>query len=260
MDVRLDDKVAIVTGGSRGIGQGIAEEFLRSGATGVVVTSRRQENAEQAAAAIAEATGRGDAVEAVVARADSREDADRTVALAVERFGSCDILVNNAGTNPSPGMLADVEQAAVDKTWQVNQMGPLLWAQAAWHGWMGANGGTIINTASLGGLRPGAVLGAYNVSKAALIFMTRQMALEMAPGVRVNAVAPAVVKTRLSAMLWTGNEAGAAAMHPLNRLGEVEDVANAVTFLASDKASWITGVTLPIDGGVDGTGASGTLA
>lgn len=259
MDVRLDGRVAVITGGSRGIGQGIAEEFLRSGAAGVVVTSRRAENVEAAVAAIGVATGRPEAVEGAVARADSRDDADRTVALAVDRFGSCDILVNNAGTNPAPGMLADVEPGAVEKTWQVNQLGPLLWAQAAWHGWMAAHGGVIVNTASLGGLRPGAVLGAYNVSKAALIFMTRQMALEMAPGVRVNAVAPAVVKTKLSAMLWTGNEDGAAAMHPLNRLGEVEDVANAVTFLASDKASWITGVTLPIDGGVDGTGAPATL-
>lgn len=257
MDVRLDGKVALITGGSRGIGQGIAEEFLRSGAVGVIVTTRRPENAETAHAEIAGATGAGDRLEAMVARADSREDADRTVARVIERFGSCDILVNNAGTNPSPGMLADVDLAAVDKTWAVNQKGPLMWSQAAWHGWMAEHGGVIINIASLGGLRPGPVLGAYNVSKAALIFLTRQLALEMAPGVRVNAVAPAVVKTRLSAMLWTGNEEGAAALHPLNRLGEVEDVANAVTFLASDKASWITGVTLPIDGGVDGTGGSG---
>ncbi len=255
MDVRLDGKVAIVTGGSRGIGQGIAEEFLRSGAAGVIITTRRQENADSAFAAIAESTGAGDRLEAVVARADSREDAGRTVARAVERFGSCDILVNNAGTNPAPGLLAEVDLGAVDKTWEVNQKGPLMWSQAAWQGWMAEHGGVIINTASLGGLRPGPVLGAYNISKAALIFMTRQLALEMAPGVRVNAVAPAVVRTRLSAMLWTDNEEGAAALHPLNRLGEVEDVANAVTFLVSDKASWITGVTLPIDGGVDGTGA-----
>ncbi len=254
MDVRLDGKVAVVTGGSRGIGQAIAEEFLRSGAAGVVVTTRRQDNAEAVTDEIGSATGAGDRFAAVVARADSREDADRTVALAVERFGSCDILINNAGTNPAPGLLADVDLAAVDKTWEVNQKGPLMWSQAAWHGWMAEHGGVIVNTASIGGLRPGPVLGAYNISKAALIFMTRQLAREMAPGVRVNAIAPAVVKTRLSAMLWTDNEEGAAALHPLNRLGEVEDVANAVTFLVSDKASWITGVTLPIDGGVDGAG------
>lgn len=254
MDVRLDGKVAVVTGGSRGIGQAIAEEFLRSGASGVIITTRRQENAESASAAIAEATGAGDRIEAMVARADSRDDADRTVARAIERFGSCDILINNAGTNPAPGLMADVDLAAVDKTWKVNQMGPLMWSQAAWHGWMAEHGGVIVNTASVGGLRPGPALGAYNISKAALIFMTRQLAQEMAPGVRVNAIAPAVVKTRLSAVLWMDNEAAAAALHPLNRLGEVEDISNAVTFLVSDKASWITGVTLSIDGGVDGAG------
>ncbi len=257
MDVRLDGKVAVITGGSRGIGQAIAEEFLRSGAAGVVVTTRREENAESARGAIVEATGAGDRLEAMVARADSREDADRAVAAAVARFGSCDILVNNAGTNPAPGLMADVDLGAVDKTWAVNQKGPLMWSQAAWHVWMAEHGGVIINTASTGGIRPGAALGAYNISKAALIFLTQQLALEMAPGVRVNAIAPAVIKTRLSAVLWAGNEDGAAALHPLGRLGEVEDVANAVTFLASDKASWITGVTLPIDGGVIGTGASG---
>lgn len=252
MDVRLDGKVAIVTGGSRGIGQGIAEEFLRSGAEGVVVTSRKPDNAEAAQAAIAEATGAGDRIEAMVARADSKEDADRTVAATIERFGSVDVLVNNAGTNPAPGPLADVDLGAVEKTWQVNQMGPLMWSQAVWHGWMKDNGGVIINTASVGGMRPGPMIGAYNISKAALIYMTHQMAMEMAPTVRVNAIAPAVVKTRLSEMLWKGNPEGAAAMHPMNRLGEVEDVAWAVTYLASDKASWMTGVVLPIDGGQEG--------
>lgn len=252
MDVRLDGKVAIVTGGSRGIGRAIAEEFIRSGAGGVVVTSRRAENAEQAAAEISEATGAPDRVEAVVARADSVDDAHRTVAFAVERFGAVDILVNNAGTNPAAGPLTDVDLGAVDKTWQVNQRGPLVWSQAAWHGWMRDHGGCIVNTASVGGLRPGPLIGAYNISKAALVFMTYQLAMEMAPGVRVNAVAPAVVRTRLSELLWTADPEGAAALHPLGRLGEVEDVAWAVTFLVSDKASWITGVCLPVDGGQSG--------
>lgn len=252
MDVRLDGKVAIVTGGSRGIGQGIAEEFLRSGAAGVVVTTRKEQSLEAIDEAIGGATGASDRIEAVVARAEVKEDAERTVAFAVERFGRLDILVNNAGTNPAPGPLADVDLGAVEKTWQVNQMGPLMWSQAAWHGWMKDHGGVIINTASVGGMRPGPMIGAYNVSKAALIYMTHQMAMEMAPTVRVNAIAPAVVKTRLSEMLWKGNPEGAAAMHPMGRLGEVEDVAWAVTYLASDMASWMTGVVLPIDGGQEG--------
>ncbi len=117
---------------------------------------------------------------------------------------------------------------------------------------MREHGGSIVNVASVGGLVPGPLLGAYNVSKAALIFLTRQLAFEMAPKVRVNAVAPGIVKTRFSRLLWEMNEDAAADLHPLHRLGEVEDVAAAVLFLASDAASWITGVTVPVDGGVTG--------
>lgn len=256
MQVQLEGKVAVVTGASRGIGYAIAEEFLNSGAEGVVVTSRRTESAEEAAHSLGEATGRPDRVIGVAARADRKEDADRCIAHTVERFGAVDILINNAGTNPAFGSLADVDLGAVDKTWLVNQKGPLMWVQAAWHGWMKRNGGVILNIASVGGIDPSPMLGAYNVSKAALAFMTRQMAMEMAPGVRVNALAPAVVKTRLSEMLWKNGEAAAAALHPLGRLGEPEDIAYAATFLCSDRSSWITGVILPVDGGSSGASAS----
>jgi NAD(P)-dependent dehydrogenase (short-subunit alcohol dehydrogenase family) len=258
MDVRLDDKVAIVTGASRGIGEAIAAEFLRSGAKGVVITSRREENLAEARESISASTGLGDRLETRVARADDAEHAESTVAAAIESFGSCDILVNNAGTNPAAGNLADVDLGAVEKTWSVNQMGPILWARAAFNRWMKEHGGCIVNIASVGGLRPAPILGAYNISKAALIFTTQQLAFEMAPDVRVNGVAPAVVKTRLSAALWAHGEDAAAATHPLGRLGEPQDVANAVLFLASDAASWITGVTLPVDGGVIGAGGSRT--
>jgi len=259
LDVTLEGKVAIITGGSRGIGQGIAEEFLMSGARAVVVTTRRQENADAACEAIKQSVGADNAarLQAVVARAELADDAHTTVAAVVAEHGSCDILVNNAGTNPAPGHMGEVELAAVDKTWLVNQRGPLAWAQAAWQGWMKEHGGVIINTASVGGLMPGPYIGAYNVSKAALIHLTRQMAMDMAPTVRVNAVAPAVVKTRLSEMLWSTNEQAAIDQHPLKRLGTPGDVANAVTFLASDRASWITGITMPIDGGVSGCGGGG---
>jgi NAD(P)-dependent dehydrogenase (short-subunit alcohol dehydrogenase family) len=122
---------------------------------------------------------------------------------------------------------------------------------------MKEHGGTIVNVGSIGGLRPAPILGAYNISKAAVIHMTHQLAFELAPTVRVNAVAPAVVRTRLAAALWEGNEARAAAMHPLGRLGEPLDIARAITFLCSDAASWITGVVLPVDGGT--SGAAGSL-
>ena len=136
----------------------------------------------------------------------------------MERFGSCDILVNNAGTNPSAGPLMEVDLGALDKTWAVNLRAPLLWVRAAYRASMEKNGGSIVNVSSVGGLRPSPITGAYNVSKAGLVHMTRQLALELAPSIRVNAVAPAVVKTRLSEMLWQ-DEAAAAAMHPLGRLG-----------------------------------------
>jgi 3-oxoacyl-[acyl-carrier protein] reductase len=258
MEARVDGKVALVTGASRGIGRATALELVRSGAAGVVLTSRRTENLEEC---LDELVGRGasrDVLWAVAARADSDEDAERAVSEAVERFGSCDILVNNAGTNPSPGPLMEVDMAAVDKTWAVNQRAPLVWSQSAYRHWMRDHGGAICNVASVGGIRPAPVLGAYNVSKAALIHMTHQMAFELAPSVRVNAVAPAVVKTKLSAVLWTSDEAAAASTHPLNRLGEPEDVAKAITYLCSDAAGWLTGVVLPVDGGV--TGATGSLA
>lgn len=249
--MRVDGQVAIVTGGSRGIGEATAAGFLVSGAAGVVITSRREENVMSAAERLDD-----ERVMALVARADDGDAAEATIAAAVERFGSCDILINNAGTNPAAGSLADVDLGAVEKTWAVNQLGPLLWSRAAWSHWMGEHGGSIVNIASVGGLQPGPIIGAYNISKAALVHMTRQLALEFAPGVRVNAIAPSVVRTRLARGLWEGIEDEVGATHPLGRIGEPDDVARAVIFLASPAASWITGVTLPVDGGI--TGAAGT--
>ena len=251
MDVRVEGKVAIVTGASRGIGEAIATELLASAAAGVTITSRKEPNIVGAAERLND-----DRVLALVARSDSEEDADRTVVQTIERFGRLDILVNNAGTNPAAGDLATVDLGAVAKTWEVNQLGPLLWARSAWSHSMSANGGAIVNVASVGGMRVGPVLGAYNISKAAVIHMTYQLASEMAPQVRVNAVAPSVVRTRLAAALWEGIEQHTAQAHPLQRIGEPADIANAVVFLASEAASWITGVVLPVDGGVTGAAAA----
>lgn len=257
MDALVTDKVGLVTGGSRGIGLATAVELIDSGARGVVITSRKPDNLASALEEIATATGRPDAVHGVVAPADDGDAALAAVAATVERYGALDILVNNAGTNPAVGNLMDVDDRAIDKTWAVNQKAPLIWTREAWAQWMGEHGGTVVNVASIGGLAPGPLLGAYNISKAALIHTTRQMAHEMAPRVRVNAVAPAVIKTRLSELLWSSDEESIARRHPLHRLGIPEDVANAIVFLCSDKATWITGVTLPVDGGV--IGASGAI-
>ena len=256
MEVSVRDRVALVTGASRGIGLATAREFLASDAAGVTITSRREENITAARDQLI-AEGHAEwRILALAARADDESEADRAVSETMERFGRCDILVNNAGTNPSAGNLMEVDLGALDKTWAVNLRAPLLWVRAAYRAWMKSNGGSVVNVASVAGLRPSPITGAYNVSKAGLIHMTRQLALELAPDVRVNAVAPAVVKTRLAGALLVDEEA-TAAMHPLGRVGVPEDVAKAIVFLGSDSASWMTGATIPVDGGVVGAGSSG---
>jgi NAD(P)-dependent dehydrogenase (short-subunit alcohol dehydrogenase family) len=233
-----------------------ALELARSGATGVTITSRKQENIDAAAEELIASGVDPDRLLALAARSDSEESADEAVTRTVERFGSCDILVNNAGTNPSAGPLMEVDLGALDKTWAVNLRAPLLWVRAAYRSSMAERGGSVVNVSSIGGLRASPITGAYNISKAGLVHMTRQLAYELAPHVRVNAVAPAVVKTRLSEMLWA-DEPAAARMHPLGRLGTPEDVARAIVFLASDAADWMTGVILPVDGGMTEASSSG---
>lgn len=256
MQASITDKVALITGASRGIGQATALECIRSDARGVVITSRKQDNIEQSRNELVEAGADPDKVLALPARADDADAADEAVKMTIQEFGACDILVNNAGTNPAFGSLMDVDLGALDKTWAVNMRAPLLWARAVYRGRMRESGGVIVNVASVAGLRPSPMMGAYNISKAGLIHLTRQLALELAPDVRVNAVAPGVVRTRLAGALLE-DEGATASMHPLGRVGEPEDVASAIVFLASDASSWVTGVTLPVDGGVVGAGSSG---
>lgn len=256
MKVSVEGKVALVTGGSRGIGLATALELANSGAAGIAITSRKTENVEAAKAQLVDGGIDEGLILALAARADDEEVADQAVATTVEHFGSVDILVNNAGTNPAAGMLMEVDLGALDKTWSVNMRAPLLWVRAAHHAWMDKNGGSIVNVASVAGLRPSPFMGAYNISKAGLIHMTKQLAMELAPKTRVNAVAPGVVKTRLAGALLV-DEAATARMHPLERVGEPEDVAQLITFLASDASSWMTGAIIPVDGGVIGAGSSG---
>jgi NAD(P)-dependent dehydrogenase (short-subunit alcohol dehydrogenase family) len=239
----LTGRTAIVTGGSRGIGLAIAEALAAGGAS-VVLTSRRREAAEAAAATLG-----SDRVAGYGAHAADAEAAAGCIDFALERFGSVDVLVNNAGTNPAFGPLLEQDQARFAKTFETNVWAPILWTRLAAEAWMAEHGGAVVNTASLGGVTVSANLGVYNVTKAALIHLTRQLALELAPRIRVNAVAPGVVRTKLSEALWKGDEDQVADTTPLGRIGEPSDVAGAVTFLASDAATWITGETLVIDGG-----------
>jgi NAD(P)-dependent dehydrogenase (short-subunit alcohol dehydrogenase family) len=256
LQVTVEGKVAVVTGGSRGIGLATAKELARSGARGVTITSRRVENIEAARQEMIDGGVDPDVVLAVPARADSEEAANEAISATVEHFGACDILVNNAGTNPSAGPLMEVDLGALDKTWAVNLRAPLLWVRAAYSAWMEKSGGVIVNVASIAGLRPGPITGAYNISKAGLVHMTRQLAFELAPKIRVNAVAPAVVRTRLAGMLLQDEEM-AARVHPLGRVGEPDDVARLIVFLSSDASDWMTGAIIPVDGGVIGASSSG---
>lgn len=242
MELRLDGKVALVTGGSKGIGRAIAAEFAASGAN-VMISSRKEEALKEAAASM---TGE---VAWFAANAGDDGAAEECVAATVRQFGSIDILVNNAATNPYMGPMVDIDVPRAEKTTQVNQIGAIRWIHHAWHAGMSDHGGVVLNVASVGGLSVGAAIGYYNATKAALIHITRQLANELAPKVRVNALAPGLVKTDFARALWEPAEEAIARTTPLRRLGEPEDIANAALFLASDAASWITGHTLVIDGG-----------
>ena len=241
-EISLKDKVALVTGASRGIGAAIAAAYAEAGAS-VMLSSRKQDALDGVAQ-----TMTGD-VATFAANAGEPEQAEACVQATVERFGGVDILVNNAAANPYMGPTIDVDLSRYDKTFQVNLRGPLVWAQSAWRARMQEHGGSIINIVSIGGIRHDSLIGVYNVSKAGLVHLTQVLAAELAPGVRVNAIAPGLVKTDFARALWETGEEAVAKTLPLRRLGEPADITGAALFLASDLASWVTGHTLVVDGG-----------
>jgi NAD(P)-dependent dehydrogenase (short-subunit alcohol dehydrogenase family) len=240
--IDLTGRTAVITGGSRGIGHAIAQRLAEAGAN-VVLTSRKQEQAEAAARVI------GRNVVGVQAHAVDEDAARRCIEFALERFGSLDVLINNAGTNPAFGPLTSQDHRRFSKVFDVNVWAPLMWTSTAVSAWMGRQGGCVVNTASIGAMTFEPGIGMYNATKAALVHMTRQLALELSPRVRVNAVCPGVVRTRLAEALWKEHESEVSAAAALGRIGEPADVADAVAFLVSDSASWITGHTLVVDGG-----------
>jgi len=246
MQISLDGKTALITGASRGIGKAIAAHYAAAGAN-VMLSSRKQDALEQAAAEIGASGAKGETA-VFAANAGDIDAAAECVHATVERFGGLDILVNNAATNPYFGPTLDVDPGRYDKTFEVNLRGPVFWSQQAWQAAFKDKPGVIINIASVGGMRTELGLGVYNLTKAAIIHLTRQLALELGP-TRVLGIAPGLVKTDFAAYLVDNFGESLAKDLPLKRLGEPDDIANLATFLASDAAGWMTGDTYVIDGG-----------
>ncbi|MGW0048956.1 SDR family oxidoreductase [Nocardia cyriacigeorgica] len=249
MTGRFAGKTAIVTGASRGIGLGIAQRLVDDGAK-VVITARKQDALDAAV----EQLGGSEHALGVAGRADDAAHQEDTVARAIATFGSADLLVNNTGINPVYGPMIEMDMAAARKIIEVNCLAALSWTQQVHKAWMGEHGGAVVNVSSVAGIRPAPGIGFYGASKAMLTYITQELAVELGPGLRINAVAPAVVKTKFATALYEGREQELAETYPLKRLGVPEDIAGAVAFLLSDDAAWVTGQLLVLDGGVMLTG------
>ncbi|SDK24143.1 SDR family oxidoreductase [Streptomyces indicus] len=244
MTVQDSGKVALVTGGSRGIGYGVAEALVARGDR-VCITGRGEDALKEAV----ERLGTDRAMYVAGKAADEAHQAE-AVARVMEAYGRVDFLVNNAGTNPVFGPIAELDLNVARKVYETNVISALGFAQQTWKAWQSEHGGAIVNIASVAGLAPSPFIGAYGMSKAAMINLTVQLAHEFSPQVRVNAIAPAVVKTKFAQALYEGREEEAAAAYPLGRLGVPSDIGGAAAFLTSEQSDWVTGQTLVVDGGI----------
>lgn len=237
-------RVVLVTGGSRGIGFEIASRFLMAGAS-VAITGRKPDALAEAVASL----GTPDKVLSLQGDVGDEDHPAAAVSATIARFGSVDVLVNNAASSPYVGPVVDAPAELVRRAFDRNVVGPLLFAREAWHQGMSSSGGVIVNIGSAGGERVRHGLGPYNASKAALSHLTRQLALELAPRVRVGCVIPGLVATEFSRPLYDGREEALGRELPVGRLGRPEDVAYATLMLASPAAGWLTGLGVVVDGG-----------
>jgi 3-oxoacyl-[acyl-carrier protein] reductase len=249
MSTRFAGRTAIVTGASRGIGLAVAERLVADGAR-VVITGRKRAALDEAVARL----GGPDHAIGVAGAADNADHQAETVKRAIDVFGSADLLVNNTGINPMYGPMIEMDLVAARKIVEVNCLAALSWVQLVHQAWMKEHGGAIVNVSSVAGIRPSPGIGFYGASKAMLTRITAELAVELAPDIRVNAVAPAVVKTTFATALYDGREAQVAAAYPLKRLGVPEDIGGVVAFLLSPDAAWMTGQLLVVDGGLTLTG------
>ena len=246
----LTGKVAVVTGSSRGIGRAIAEGLAEQGAK-VVISSRKQDACEEVAAAINAAHGEGTAV-AIAASISDKSALENLAAETKAKFGHIDVLVCNAASNPYYGPMAGITDEQFRKILDNNVLANHWLVQLFAPAMLEAKSGSIIVVSSVGGLTSSAVIGAYNISKAADLQLVRNLAAEFgASGVRVNAIAPGLVKTDFARALWENPDIlkRVTAVSALKRIGEPRELAGAAVFLASDAASFVTGQTLVVDGG-----------
>lgn len=248
--IHLEGKVALVTGGSRGIGEAIARAFGLAGAE-VAIASRKREGVTDAAERLRKD---GVTVEPYACHAGKPQELDALVASVIQRFGRIDVLVNNAATNPHFGPMMTADEAAFDKTFEVNVKGYLHLTRAvASHLVDRSAPGSIINVSSFVGITAAPLQGIYGMTKAAVLSMTRTLALELGPSrIRVNAIAPGLVETKFSQALITNDDIRHRIVErtPLGRYAQPEEIAGAALYLASDAASFVTGHTLVVDGGL----------
>ena len=247
---RFTGRTAIVTGASRGIGLAIAERLVVEGAR-VVITARNKEALDEAV----EFLGGPEHALGVAGKTDDQDHQDDVIRQALDIFGSVDLLVNNTGINPTYGPMVELDLNTARKVVEVNCLAALSWVQKAHAAWLGEHGGAIVNVSSVSSVRPAPMIGWYGATKAMLNSMTELLAVELGPNIRVNGVAPAVVKTKFASALYEGREEEARQAYPLKRLGVPDDIGSVVAFLLSDDAGWMTGQTLIIDGGATLTAA-----